>query len=238
MDFPDWEFLPDDDACSDLKQNPDKRIIPQHKRNSDYKNSLDSDYILCPSPNARKITHPDWVDPVPVPLESKTANAVEVQTAKGIGKNPDEVKAEQHAAPPSQVSFETKENEFVDNTMNPVNSDDPKFEREMADSNKEEDKTSGFNLWKWSLTGVGAICTFGVTAATICVLFIGTQQKNRPHANQKNVFSIYTDDKRIKKVMEHATKWNEAISASARNGPISRAHITYGAYPDGLLSID
>ncbi|XP_028761272.1 uncharacterized protein LOC114719873 isoform X2 [Neltuma alba] len=194
MDLHDWEFL-SDDPCFELNQSLDKRIISQDKRNSDSKNSLDSDYILCPSPNARKITQPDRVDPVPIPRESKIANAIEVQKVKGIGKNPDEVKAEQHAAPLSQVSFETKENEFVDNTKNPVNREASRFETEMAEGYKEEDKNNGFNLWKWSLTGVGAICTFGVTAATICALFLGTQQKNKPHANQKNVFKFYTDDK-------------------------------------------
>ncbi|XP_054803346.1 uncharacterized protein LOC129306669 isoform X1 [Prosopis cineraria] len=237
MDLHDWEFL-SDDPCFDLNHNLPKRIIPQDKPNSDSKNSLDSDYILCPSPSVRKITPPDQVVPVPIPLEPKIENAIDVQTVKGISKNPDEVKAEQQAASLAQVSFETKENEFVDNTMNPINSDELKFGREMGDSDKEEDKNGGFNLWKWSLTGIGAICTFGVTAASICVLFLGTQQKNRHHQNQQNVFNFYTDDKRIKRAMEHATDWNEAISASVRSGPIARAHITYGTYPDGLLSMD
>lgn len=54
----------------------------------------------------------------------------------------------------------------------------------------------GLNLWKWSLTGIGAICSFGVAAATICVLIFGNQQKNKHHQqNQKLRFQIYADDK-------------------------------------------
>ncbi|KAF9661015.1 hypothetical protein SADUNF_Sadunf19G0023900 [Salix dunnii] len=97
-----------------------------------------------------------------------------------------------------------------------------------------EENGSGLNLWKLSLTGIGAICTFGVAAATICIFIFGSHQRNKhQQQNQKLSFQIYTDDKRIKQVVHHATKLNEAISAS-RGVPIARAHITYGGYYDGL----
>ncbi|TKY46180.1 hypothetical protein E2542_SST28217 [Spatholobus suberectus] len=101
------------------------------------------------------------------------------------------------------------------------------------DSTWEEKNDSGFNLWKWSLTGVGAICSFGVAAAAVCVLFFGSQQGNKLKQDQKIRFQIYTDDKRIKQVVQHATKLNDAISA-ARGVPMSRAHISVGGYYDGL----
>ncbi|KAK7380635.1 hypothetical protein VNO78_33150 [Psophocarpus tetragonolobus] len=101
------------------------------------------------------------------------------------------------------------------------------------ESTWEEENNNGFNLWKWSLTGVGAICSFGVAAATICVLFFGSQQRNKQKQDQKIRFQIYTDDKRIKQVVQHATKLNDAISA-ARGVPMSRAHISVGGYYDGL----
>lgn len=65
----------------------------------------------------------------------------------------------------------------------------------MCCDKEEEDPNGGFNLWKWSLSGVGAICSFGVAAATICVLFFGSQQRNKLQQNQKIRFQIYTDDK-------------------------------------------
>ena len=39
------------------------------------------------------------------------------------------------------------------------------IEKDVCDKEEEttweEENNSGFNLWKWSLTGVGAICSFG-----------------------------------------------------------------------------
>ncbi|XP_050213461.1 uncharacterized protein LOC126664889 [Mercurialis annua] len=99
----------------------------------------------------------------------------------------------------------------------------------------EGDDDDGLNLWKWSLNGIGAICSFGVAAATVCIIIFGSQQRNnqQKHQNQKFRFQIYTDDKRIKQVVHHATRFNEAITA-VRGVPIARAHITYGGYYEGI----
>lgn len=99
------------------------------------------------------------------------------------------------------------------------------------DSGNWEDNSGGVNLWKWSLTGIGAICSFGVAAATIGIFIFASQQKNKNQ--QKLSFQIYTDDKRIKQVVQQATKLNEAISV-ARGVPITRAHITFGGYYDSV----
>ncbi|KAL2575793.1 hypothetical protein GLYMA_16G040300v4 [Glycine max] len=112
-----------------------------------------------------------------------------------------------------------------------------KIEKEIdtiMDCGKEvEDSSGGFNFWKWSLNGVGAICSFGFAAATICVLILGSQQRNNKiQQDQKIWFQIYTDDKRIKQVV-HATKLNEAMAAVS-GVPLSRARITCGGYYDGL----
>ncbi|KAK0599341.1 hypothetical protein LWI29_004420 [Acer saccharum] len=172
--------------------------------------------------------------------------------------NNNNIEADQDAV--SKVFFKKKENEFVDmkmdsprsptsrNLMAPqldaaggaFNFDDNKAEATMdpcsprknkisldSDSNEKE-----FDLWKWSLTGIGAICSFGVAAATMCIIIFGTQQRNQ-HNNKKLRFQIYADDKRIKHVVQQATKMNEAIS-SVRGVPITRAHITIGGYYDSL----
>ncbi|KAL3534098.1 hypothetical protein ACH5RR_002559 [Cinchona calisaya] len=97
-----------------------------------------------------------------------------------------------------------------------------------------EENSGGPNILKWSLTGIGAICSFGI--ATVCILVFGGFKKNKQHQqqhNQKLQFHIYTKDKRLKQVVHHATKLNEAISA-VRGVPITRAHITVGGYYDAL----
>ncbi|KAL9331370.1 hypothetical protein ACSQ67_000980 [Phaseolus vulgaris] len=112
-----------------------------------------------------------------------------------------------------------------------------KIDRDMSnmDSGKEvEDSGDGFNFWKWSFNGVGAICSFGVAAATICVLFFGSHQRNKFHQDQNIRFQIYTDDKRIKQMVQHATKLNEAALSAMNGVHLSRARITCGGFYDGL----
>ncbi|OAY44379.1 uncharacterized protein LOC110621397 [Manihot esculenta] len=96
-----------------------------------------------------------------------------------------------------------------------------------------EENNGGLNLWKWSLNGIGAICSFGVAAATVCIIIFGSHQRNKQQQNQKLRFQIYNEDKRIKQVVHHATRFNEAI-ATVRGVPIARAHITFGGYYDGV----
>ncbi|GMI79058.1 hypothetical protein like AT5G18130 [Hibiscus trionum] len=122
------------------------------------------------------------------------------------------------------------DNEFLQNMSS------PKFKasaEKKAEADWEENSGAG-SLWKWSLTGIGAICSFGVAAATFCIIIIGSQQRQKQHQqNQKLLFQCYTDDKRMKQVVHHTTKLNEAMSA-ARGVPITRAHITFGGYYDGI----
>ncbi|KAL0359368.1 UNVERIFIED_CONTAM: hypothetical protein Sangu_0786200 [Sesamum angustifolium] len=55
----------------------------------------------------------------------------------------------------------------------------------------------GFNIWKWSFNGLGAICSFGVAAATFCLIinFSTHRNKKHPHQNQSLQFQIYNSDK-------------------------------------------
>lgn len=107
---------------------------------------------------------------------------------------------------------------------------------------EEEDDSSDVmnsNIWKWSLHGIGAICSFGVAAATICIIILGSNNSHH-HRNEKIRFQIYADEKqqqRIKEVVvEQAnSKLNEAILA-VKGVPLSsrRAHFTCGGYYEGL----
>ncbi|KAL3623812.1 hypothetical protein CASFOL_032628 [Castilleja foliolosa] len=149
--------------------------------------------------------------------------------------------------PVSQVFFKkTKETEFVDMKLDSLKSLGsspgimPKLDFQFGENREEEDNKNnvninegddlemdhedegegGFNIWKWGLTGIGAICSFGVVAATFCLI---STQRNHPRHNHKLHFQIYTNDKRMKRVVDHASKVNEGIT---------RAHITFGGYYD------
>ncbi|XP_010036227.2 uncharacterized protein LOC104425273 [Eucalyptus grandis] len=102
---------------------------------------------------------------------------------------------------------------------------------------KRSESNAVNNILKRGFTGIGALCSFGVAAAaTFCVLILGSRQGNnnrRSQPKQNLRFQIYSDDKRIEKVVHHATKLNEAISA-VRGVPHTRAHIIVGGYYDAL----
>ncbi|GAB4851471.1 hypothetical protein Ancab_030873 [Ancistrocladus abbreviatus] len=123
------------------------------------------------------------------------------------------------------------EKEIVGKEKNPKGGN-LKEEKELG---SWEEDNGGLNLLKkWGMTGIGAICSFGFAAATICIIVFGSAQKEKQHQhNQKLHFQIYRDDKRMKQVVHHATKWNEAISA-VRGAPLATAHITFGGYVEGL----
>ncbi|KAK4432206.1 hypothetical protein Salat_0982700 [Sesamum alatum] len=82
----------------------------------------------------------------------------------------------------------------------------------------EESDEGGINIWKWSLSGIGAICSFGVA---VCIIILSsTHQRNNKYGDHG------------KQVVEVASKKiNEAIRA-VRGVPMSRARITYGGYYD------
>lgn len=288
MDINEWVLLSDDGFL-----DADEKQIFLGRRNPESKSVFDLSYS-DPSPKSSETTEePSRVSKqlVHVPIqfearigevpddESEEKNQIQnIEEHVGVTLVPSATATEKIKAPQlgdvveaddqdsfSQVSFQIKENKFVDMKMDspkscirglfppPLDAGALKFEdkgeedmeimasprmkieKEMVnlDCNKEEeDSTGGFNIWKWGLTGVGAICSFGVAAATISILFFGSQQRNK-FQQEKIQFQIYTDDKRIKQVVQHATKLNEAI-ATVRGFPLSRAHITYGGYYDGL----
>ncbi|XP_022949840.1 uncharacterized protein LOC111453118 [Cucurbita moschata] len=106
----------------------------------------------------------------------------------------------------------------------------PRMNLMSQKSNKDEmnwdGSNGGLNIFKWSLNGIGAICSFGVAAATICILFHGGSQ-------HKLRIQIYTHDKKLKQAVQQATRLNEAITAT-RGRPQIWAHITCGGHYDEL----
>ncbi|XP_058204789.1 uncharacterized protein LOC131318818 [Rhododendron vialii] len=137
--------------------------------------------------------------------------------------------------------FEEEEKEIEIRRESTQSTNKTKKTNQDSDSNtppSHQDKEGGaVNIWKWSLTGIGAICSFGVAAATVCIIIYGTHQKNKQQQNQKLRFQIYAEDKRMKEAVHQATKLNEAIliSSAVRGVPLTRgAQIAFGGYYDGL----
>ncbi|CAL1356591.1 unnamed protein product [Linum trigynum] len=151
----------------------------------------------------------------------------------------DSPKSPTMSSPPSSLlsspKFGAGKFSFEDNGA----TNDPSLEKDEIGwdegSGKDGDSGGGgLNIWRWSLHGVGAICSFGVAAATVCIIIFGNHQRNQQHKREQQIrFQIYTDDKRVKQVVQHATRFNDAISA-VRGVPIARAQVTFGGYYDGI----
>eukprot|EP00268_Persea_americana_P031670 TRINITY_DN30905_c0_g1_i3.p1 TRINITY_DN30905_c0_g1~~TRINITY_DN30905_c0_g1_i3.p1 ORF type:complete len:281 (-),score=69.32 TRINITY_DN30905_c0_g1_i3:1050-1892(-) len=89
------------------------------------------------------------------------------------------------------------------------------------------------NIWRWRVTGIGALCSMGVAAAGVFIFILGGHQRQKQQSqNPKLQFQIYAEDKSIKQVVQHASRLNQALS-SLREVPLTRAHITFGGYYDG-----
>ncbi|XP_045791047.1 uncharacterized protein LOC123885772 [Trifolium pratense] len=233
MDLDEWESI-SNDGYFDFNEDGEKKNFLGEGSES----AFEMEYLYPTSPRKQ-----NQLVPLQIPLDLKIGNTSNDVFLKDITKNQSfEGDQEENV---SQVFFKIKENEFVDMKIESPKSSSSKeiitsprmivekdvFGHNEEDSNWEEENNSGFNLWKWSLSGVGAICTFGVVAASICVLFFGSQQRKKNQHDKKMRFQIYNDDKRIKQVVQHATKLNEAI-AVVRGVPITKAHITVGGNYD------
>ncbi|KAJ6422612.1 hypothetical protein OIU84_027558 [Salix udensis] len=219
MDLEEWELLPHD-RFIDYHEDGEKKTFGASKRGGSIPNQLVPVPIeLEPATTIMDvledhvISKKDVISVVPIDL-----NAVALPSATMA-----EVKeADQDSV--SQVFFKKmKENEFVDMKLDSPKSSNTKgtgFVPPQIDAGStfnfdEKNDHQGYLGDQLSLTGIGAICTFGVAAATICIFIFGSHQRNRHHQqNQKLSFQIYTDDKRIKQVVHHATKLNEAIAAA------------------------
>ncbi|XP_009609307.1 uncharacterized protein LOC107797772 [Nicotiana tabacum] len=251
MDLEDWELLPDDDGG--------KMVFSRKYTNNDF----NMNYFICPCPKSSQFVdsteHPQIV-PFPIQLEpsfQETTNDHEVITIKNIlpSKNICDNSMMEADQVSSQVFFKKmKENMKLDSPksnnktlLSQVDADPFQFEEQaevlevdkemvinkigMEAENREDNNSAGINLLNKSLNGIGAICSFA--AATICIIFMGNHQNNKQN-QQKRRFQIFSNDKRIKQVVHHATKLNNEAIAAVRGVPVTRAHITVGGYYDAL----
>ncbi|GER57120.1 dihydroxy-acid dehydratase [Striga asiatica] len=241
MDLEEWELLPEHGF---LDEDGGKKVYSP-KRSGVF----EMNYFICPlksveTPTTTTTTttvgdepHINQLLPVQIDLGPPKIVA-EAEKVASLSDEQDTV---------SQVFFKKmKETEFVEMKMESPRSgpgrgvvpqldfqfdeDNNKSLHQNSDKKLDGEDEQGVinNIRKWSLTGIGAIFSFGVVAATFCIISLNSQHI-RP--KQKLQFQVYTNDQRIQQVVRHASKLNEAISG-VRGVAISRAHITVGGYYD------
>ncbi|RZC89630.1 hypothetical protein C5167_027167 [Papaver somniferum] len=255
MDLDEWEVLSDDGFFDLHHQNHNKKVLTIA--------SGFEDYFICPSPPKKSVLvkkeeKKTEEERIIVVKEMIKVPVVEIKNPKLV------LVGEDHDTISQVLFKKIKENEFVEMkldsptpTIEPggsiqfedkqetenkkIDGDQEAVKKNCLDSGMKKDQRNlqernnggGLHIWKWRITGIGALCSIGITAATICIFIIGNRKKHHQQ-NQKFRFQIYAEDnERIKQVVHHATKLNNAISA-ARGVPLTRAHITFGGYFDGL----
>ncbi|CAO2831894.1 unnamed protein product [Amaranthus hypochondriacus] len=61
----------------------------------------------------------------------------------------------------------------------------------------DDDKVEGLNIWKWAMTGIGALFSFGFAAATVSFIVLGNHHKGSScNTNKQEIhFQIFSHDK-------------------------------------------
>ncbi|KAF8779003.1 hypothetical protein HU200_003109 [Digitaria exilis] len=92
---------------------------------------------------------------------------------------------------------------------------------------------SGISVGNLRVNGVGALCSFGVAAATFCIFLLGggKQQKRQDHKIQ---LQMYAGDERIQQVVRQASRLNQTMSSVMGGASSARASISFGGYYRGF----
>ncbi|CAN8260527.1 unnamed protein product [Cochlearia groenlandica] len=243
MDLEEWELIHNDLHLDEEEED-------HHEKSA-------MDNYLCPStqkplhhktehpPPGSIVAHTDLLPQVPIAWEP-----VSDHENKKIPNEPDpkeDLLKDSVFSPPRESFKKTKETEFADMKIDPKskitsgNDDEKPYEYDLGEKKEEDEvkKSERLNLWRIGLNGIGSVCSFGVAAAaaaTVCVFFLG-HNNIKICKNKKQVlrFQVYSDgnNKRMKEVVNHATKLNEAIFAM-KGVPVVRAQISFGGYYDVL----
>lgn len=236
MDLQEWELLSDNGLLEVL--HDDRHNFLSREYASDFKrvpNQLVIPILIQQEPSIQKPQEDDEVIKeviTKVPVEGATVvQDEEDKVSQVFFKKMNGAEFENMKLDSPKISNKTTSVSQIDSMSFPFEDKVEVLEVEKEGVIKkrdinEENNNVGINLWNWRLTGLGAICSFGVAAAAaavaICV-FIGNHQKPKQH---KLTFQ-FSDDKKIKQVVQQpATKLNEAICGVRGSVPITKKRIT------------
>ncbi|CAN6286465.1 unnamed protein product [Urochloa humidicola] len=94
---------------------------------------------------------------------------------------------------------------------------------------------TGLSVGNRRVNGVGALCSFGVAAATFVIFLLGgkqhQQQKRQDHKIQ---LQMYAGDERIQQVVQQASRLNQTMSSVMGGASSARASISFGGYYQGF----
>lgn len=172
-----------------------------------------------------------------------------VDECKDIGVVPVETKSSQEELMPKVTellvsdgedeheTFESSDDKEVDDDMVVVPEIAPHqfAEEEEIKKDRTRPECVVFSVGKLKVNGIGALCSFGVAAATVCIFLIGGRlQHQQKQQQQKIQLQFYGDDKRMQQVVQQTSRLNQATSSVMGGGSSTRANISFGGFYDGL----
>ncbi|OEL27665.1 hypothetical protein BAE44_0011318 [Dichanthelium oligosanthes] len=97
---------------------------------------------------------------------------------------------------------------------------------------------TGLSVGNLRVNGVGALCSFGVAAATFFIFLLGgkqQQQKRQDHKVQLQIpLLVLFDLQRIQQVVQQASRLNQTMSSVMGGASSPRASISFGGYYQGF----
>ncbi|KAL5980811.1 hypothetical protein ACLOJK_028722 [Asimina triloba] len=241
MDLEDWEILPADGYWR-TRSNP-KRVIdvdysqpsllsPQRPKTTEEGDGNQLDQMLKTSLVPQTVISPKLEEKQEVISHAVLNQEKQNQFADMIMDSP---KSNNQAF---ELQSEIGKWQFKEKEDGHEQTEDriPKAETEEENRNEyldSEIKEKGcwegcsLNIWKWGAPGIGALCSIGMAAATICILILGGNRTSKQHPNQILQFQICNDDKGTNQAVHHATRLNQTISVT-KGFPFTRARFTSG----------
>ncbi|KAJ1254659.1 hypothetical protein BS78_K005100 [Paspalum vaginatum] len=124
-----------------------------------------------------------------------------------------------------------------------IDQDEVLFEAAASDgqcAGEEEEGIgkTGFSVGHLRVNCVGALCSFGVAAATFCIFLLGGKQQQpvqkRQHDHKIQLQMYSGDDERIQQVVQQASRLNRTMSSVMGGASSARASISFGGYYQGF----
>lgn len=186
----------DDDEKIFLRKyvnSPTKLIKPDHFNTS----QKSQDFVEDEPRFEKELDHKDEEKEV-------IKHPIVIEDCKESSHEPDpELEVEPDQDPIFQV-FSKKENKFVEMKMDSQESEEKSGEYVVNCSSPSkmikqevvawEESNQNLDFWKWGLSGIGAFCSIGMAAATICIITFGHGRRHKQQ-NQKLRIQIYPDNK-------------------------------------------
>ncbi|CAL5076538.1 unnamed protein product [Urochloa decumbens] len=189
-------------------------------------------------------------EPILPPPSGDAATAEPDVECKDIGVVPDETKPVPSVADLMPSDKDEEEKVFQSSDVKEANDGkfageeedvkepiDDKFAEEEEDTKKENNKARPecvvFSVGKLKVNGIGALCSFGVAAATVCIFLIGGRvQHHHRQQQQKIQLQFYGDDKQV---VQQTSRLNQAMSSvMGAGGASTRANVSFGGFYDGF----